>query len=42
MKRSLYAGVAIAAMSATGALAGSHLPFSEADGQFSWDSYRNV
>ena len=39
MKKSLYAGVAVAAMSATGALAGGHLPFGEDDARFSWDSY---
>ena len=39
MKKSLYAGVAFAAMSASGALAGGHLPFAPGEGPFSWDSY---
>ena len=39
MKKSLYAGVAFVAMSASGALAGGHLPFAPGEGPFSWDSY---
>ena len=39
MKKSLYAGVAVVAMSASGALAGGHLPFAPGEGPFSWDSY---
>ncbi|MBT8414540.1 MAG: ABC transporter substrate-binding protein [Boseongicola sp.] len=40
MKKTLYTGVAIAALSAGSAFAGGHLPFSEDDGRFSWDSYK--
>jgi alpha-glucoside transport system substrate-binding protein len=39
MKHSLYVGAAALALSAGMAHAGGHLPFSESDAAFSWDSY---
>ena len=39
MKRTLTASVAVLAISATGALAGGHLPFGADDTRFSWDSF---
>ncbi len=39
MKSQLFAGAAVLALSASGALAGGHLPFNPGEGAFSWDSY---
>ena len=39
MKKTLYVGTAVMALSASGAMAGGHLPFTPGDGPFSWDSY---
>ncbi len=40
MKYGLYASVAALALSASGALAGGHMPFAEGEGAFNWDSYK--
>ncbi len=39
MNKSLFAGVAIAALTAGGAMADGHLPFAPGEGAFSWDAY---
>jgi len=39
MKKSLYIGVAAAALTAGMAQADGHLPFTPGEGDFSWDSY---
>ncbi len=39
MKKSMYAGAAIVALSAGASYAGGHLPFASGEGPFSWDSY---
>ena len=39
MKNSLYAGVALFALTAGGAMADGHLKFAPGEGAFSWDSY---
>ena len=39
MKKSLYTGVAVVALSTSAAFADGHLAFAPGDGAFSWDSY---
>lgn len=39
MKKRIYSGVAAAALLATTAHAGGHLPFTPGEGDFSWDAY---
>jgi len=39
MKKTLYAGVALSALTASAALADGHLAFAPGEGPFSWDSY---
>ena len=41
MKKTLVAGVALAAMTASMANADAHLPFAPGDGDFSWDSFND-
>ena len=39
MKKTLYTGVAVAALTAGSAFADGHLTFTPGEGPFSWDSY---
>ena len=39
MKKTLYTGVAVAALASSSAMAGGHLAYTPGEGDFSWDSY---